>query len=59
MVFHALVSYSKVSLVVILHGQGTDRDSALFLVGVVIQLGAFLGAVVFFVLIYFTDLYNS
>ena len=58
-VFSAVVAYAKVSLVVMLHGQGTDRDSALFLVGVVIQLGSFFGAVLFFCLVYYTSLFSS
>ena len=58
-VFKAVVAYTKVSLVVLLHNQGADRDSALFLVGVVIQLGSFLGALLLFSLVYFTDLFSS
>ena len=56
---NAVVAYSKVGLVVLLHGQGTDRDSALFLVGVVIQLGSFFGAILFFCLIYYTSLFTA
>ena len=55
----AVVAYSKVSLVVLLHAQTADRDSALFLVGVAIQLGAVCGAVLFFCLVYYTALFNS
>lgn len=56
---NAVVAYSKVGLVVLLHGRGTDRDSALLLVGVAIQWGSLLGAFLFFCLVYFTPLFNS
>ena len=59
MVFNGVVAYSKVGLVILLHGQGSERDSALFLVGVVIQLGSFVGAVIFFCLVYFANIFSS
>lgn len=58
-VFSGMVAYSKVGLVVLVHGQGKDRDTALFLVGVAIQLGSFFGAILFFCLVYYTNLFNS
>ena len=54
-----VVSYIKVSLVVLLHTQAADRDSALILVGVAIQLGSMFGAVLFFLLVIFTDIFQS
>ena len=55
----ALVSYTRVCVAVQLHTQEKDRDMALLLAGITTQLGAMLGAILFFVLIYFTDIFNS
>lgn len=55
----AVVAYSKVSLVVQLHAQVTDRDAALVLVAVVIQLGSLFGAILFFCLVYYTSLFST
>ena len=57
--FSGIEAYTKVGLVVLVHGQGTDRDSALFLLGVVIQLGSFSGAILFFCLVYYTSLFSG
>ena len=55
----ALVSYTRVCVAVQLHTQEKDRDVALLLAGITTQLGAMLGAILFFVLVYFTDIFNS
>ena len=55
----ALVSYTRVCVAVQLHTQEKDRDMALLLAGITTQLGAMLGAILFFVLVYFTDIFNS
>ena len=55
----ALVAYAKVGVVVQLHTQAQERDTALLLAGLVTQLGSMLGAVLFFVLVYFTDIFPS
>ena len=53
-----LVAYTKVGIAVQLHVQGKDRDTALLLAGIITQLGAMLGAVIFFVLVYFTNVFK-
>ena len=57
--FSALVSYTRVCVAVQLHTQEKDRDMALLLAGITTQLGAMLGAILFFVLVYFTDIFYS
>ena len=47
----AAVSYTKVAIVTQLHSHEKDRDSALFLAGIAVQLGSLLGAVLFFFLV--------
>lgn len=54
----ALVAYTKVGIAVQLYVQGEDRDTALLLAGIITQLGALLGAVLFFVLVYFTNIFK-
>lgn len=49
-----LVAYAKVGAVVQLH---VDGDIALYLAGLVTQLGSLLGALLFFVLVYYTNLF--
>ena len=55
----ALVSYAKVGAVVQLHSSQTDRDTALMLAGVVTQIGSLVGSLLFFVLVYYTDAFQS
>jgi len=54
----AVVSYTKVGVAVQLYVQGRDKDSALLLAGIVTQLGSLLGAVLFFVLVYYTTIFR-
>lgn len=58
MTISALVAYTKVGIAVQLYVQGKDRDTALLLAGIITQLGALLGAVLFFVLVYFTNIFK-
>ena len=53
----ALGSYTKVAIAVVLHSDRVAPDIALILNGLCTQLGAFLGAILFFNLVYFTDLF--
>lgn len=53
----AITSYTKLSVVVQLH-HTDNNDVALFIAGTVTQLGSLIGAVVFFFLVYFTNIYN-
>ena len=53
----AVVSYTKVDIVTQLHSQ-EDRDSALFLAGIVVQLGSLLGAVLFFFLVNSANIFH-
>lgn len=55
----ALVSYAKVGAVVQLHCSQSDKDTALLLAGVVTQIGSVLGALLFFVLVYYTNVFKS
>ena len=52
----ALAAYIKLSIMVQLHGQSSNH-LALFIAGVVVQLSSLIGALLFFVLVYFTDTY--
>ncbi len=52
-----LVAYAKVGAVVQLHTRQDNRDVALLLAGLITQLGSLLGAVLFFVLVYFTNIF--
>lgn len=54
----ALASYTKLSIVVQLH-TNQNNDVSLFMAGLVTQFGSLLGAVLFFVLVYFTNIYTS
>ena len=58
-VMTGLGSYTKVAIAVTLHADSVAPDLALILNGICTQLGALLGAVVFFILVYFTDLFKS
>ena len=58
MTISALVAYTKVGIAVQLYVRGEDRDTALLLAGIITQLGALLGAVLFFVLVYFTNIFK-
>lgn len=58
MTISALVAYTKVGIAVQLYVRGKDRDTALLLAGIITQLGALLGAVLFFVLVYFTNIFK-
>ena len=53
----ALGSYTKVTIAVVLHSDKIAPDIALILNGICTQLGALIGAVVFFSLVYSTDLF--
>ena len=55
----ALVSYAKVGAIVQLHSSQADRDTALMLAGVVTQIGSLVGSLLFFVLVYYTDAFQS
>ena len=52
-----LSAYVKLSIVVQLHCK-ENNDVTLFIAGAVTQLGSLLGAILFFVLVYFTDVYK-
>ena len=54
----ALVSYTKVGVVVQLHDKERDQDTALLLAGIVTQLGSLLGAVLFFILVYYANIFT-
>lgn len=53
-----IVSYMKVGSIVQLHTNNGDRDTALLLAGVAFQLGSLLGAVLFFLLVYYADIFH-
>lgn len=55
----ALVSYTKVGVVVQLHVREVDKDTALFLAGMVAQLSSLVGAVLFFGLVYYTRIFQK
>ena len=52
----ALASYTKLSIVVNLH-HNQNNDITLFVAGAATQLGSLIGAVIFFILVYFTNIY--
>jgi hypothetical protein len=53
-----LTSYTKLSIIVQLHCKA-QNNVTLFMAGTATQLGSFCGAILFFVLVYFTALYNA
>ena len=53
----ALSSYAKVGVAVQLHADKINKDVALLANGVFTQLGSMLGALLFFILVNFTDLF--
>lgn len=56
----SLASYAKVGAAVQLHSNAQgNRDTLLFLAGIVTQIGSLLGALLFYVLVYYTDVFQS
>ena len=53
----AITSYTKLSVVVQLH-HNDNNDVALFIAGAVTQIGSLVGAILFFILVYFTSIYT-
>ena len=54
----SLLSYCKLSIVVQLHNSEQDNGTALFLAGSVTQIGSLIGAVIFFVLVNYTNVFQ-
>ena len=54
----ALTSYNKLSIAVQLHCNEENRDTSLFLSGAITQLGSLTGALLFFILVYFTNIFH-
>ena len=54
----ALASYAKVGIAVQLHADKSNKDAALLANGILTQLGSLLGALLFFVLVNFTNLFS-
>lgn len=55
----ALVSYTKVGVVVQLHAREADKDTALLLAGVITQLSSLVGAVILFALVNYTQIFHK
>ena len=55
----AVVSYTKVAVVTQLHSCEKDRDSALLLGGIAVQLGSLLGALLFFFLVNYAKIFHQ
>jgi len=55
----SLVAYCKLSIAVQLHSSSHDSGTALFLAGCVTQLGSLIGALLFFVLVYYTNTFSA
>ena len=53
----ALVSYTKVGVVVQLHAREVDKDTALLLAGMVTQISSLFGAVLLFALVNYTQIF--
>ncbi len=53
----AIASYTKLSIAVQLH-HDHDKDVALFLAGAITQIGSFVGSILFFALVFFTNIYR-
>lgn len=55
----AMVTYAKVGVTSQLHGYSENQNLALTVGGVVTQLGSLTGALVFFALVYYTNIFQS